>query len=121
MPRSRVTNLAEFRRSLRALSDRARETAAPAAVRAGLAVLADGVRRRAPVGETHELRDSVSSTDPHPIPGGVGGEVVVDSPHAAAVEFGTRHMPAEPFLRPAGDEDGPEALRAMQRALGDHL
>jgi HK97 gp10 family phage protein len=33
-----------------------------------------------------------------------GGEVVADTPYARFVEYGTRKMKAEPFLRPARDE-----------------
>jgi len=33
-----------------------------------------------------------------------GGLVVVDTPYAAYVEFGSRHNKAQPFLRPAREE-----------------
>lgn len=40
-----------------------------------------------------------------------------EAPHASKVEFGTVHMPAEPFLRPAFDSQKGAALTAMQDTL----
>ena len=39
------------------------------------------------------------------------------APHAHLVEFGTVHMPAEPFLRPAFDTEKRRALDAMVSRL----
>jgi HK97 gp10 family phage protein len=39
------------------------------------------------------------------------------APHAHLVEFGTVHMPAEPFLRPAIEEGKGEAVDAMTEKL----
>jgi HK97 gp10 family phage protein len=39
------------------------------------------------------------------------------APYAHMVEFGTIHMPAEPFLRPALENGQREAVEAMKRSL----
>lgn len=43
------------------------------------------------------------------------------APHAGLVEFGTRNMPAEPYMRPAFDEGKADALNAMVNKLSDGL
>lgn len=39
------------------------------------------------------------------------------APHGSKVEFGTVHMPAEPFLRPAFESEKGNALQKMQDTL----
>jgi hypothetical protein len=56
-----------------------------------LPAVADDIKRLAPV-DTGQLRDSVV-----PTPEGIE----VRAPYAALVEFGTRHMEAQPYIRPA--------------------
>lgn len=55
--------------------------------------IAEDARRLAPV-DTGALRSSISA-EPST------GRVTASSDHAAYVELGTRHMRAQPFLRPA--------------------
>lgn len=43
------------------------------------------------------------------------------APHAHFVEFGTVHMPAEPFMRPAFDEGKEDALNAITEKLADGI
>jgi HK97 gp10 family phage protein len=45
------------------------------------------------------------------------GILTQGAPYAHMVEFGTIHMPAEPFLRPALENAQSEAVAAMKRAL----
>jgi HK97 gp10 family phage protein len=45
------------------------------------------------------------------------GVLTLGAPYAHMVEFGTVHMPAEPFLRPALEGGQTEAVAAMKRAL----
>jgi HK97 gp10 family phage protein len=45
------------------------------------------------------------------------GRVQDSAPYASKVEFGTVHMPAEPFLRPALDAGKGEAVEAMKKSL----
>lgn len=52
----------------------------------------DDMKKLAPV-DTGELRDSIE-------PGGKN-RINIGAKHAAHVEFGTEHMAAQPFVRPA--------------------
>jgi len=45
-------------------------------------------------------------------------EVSSNAPYSAALELGTSRMAERPFMRPARDEEKPEVLRLVQRALG---
>ena len=45
------------------------------------------------------------------------GRLQDSAPYASKVEFGTIHMPAEPFLRPALDAGKGEAIEAMKKSL----
>jgi HK97 gp10 family phage protein len=45
------------------------------------------------------------------------GQKVARAPHAFLVEFGTVNMPAEPFLRPALEENQTQAIDEMKRRL----
>jgi HK97 gp10 family phage protein len=102
---------------LRAFSARLRLGAAKEAVRAGLAVLEAGCKRRCPVGVTHELVDSIHTVAPKVTGKGVSGAVVVSSGHALAVEYGTSREAAQPFVRPTKDLDGPRAIQVMKEEL----
>ena len=48
---------------------------------------------------------------------GSGGEVVAGAPYAAAVELGSLHRAAQPFLFPAMRARQAEALDGVQRAV----
>ena len=50
-----------------------------------------------PAKETGDLIDSIKLV---PAPAGLGVLVVAEGAKAAALEFGTHHMPARPYLRP---------------------
>lgn len=62
-------------------------------------------KKLAPV-DTGWLKSSIHEDD---------GNVVVDAPHAVYVEFGTEHMEAQPFLRPALDANM-NAIKEAHRA-----
>jgi len=86
------------------------------ALAAGANVLMRGSKRRAPV-DTGAMRDS-HRVEVRPPLGDkpqvyivVGDDEVVNYP--SYVEFGTRKMAAQPFLRPALDEDRGEAIKAV--------
>jgi len=53
----------------------------------------DGARARAPV-DTGRLRDSIRAESE-----GLTARVIADCPYAAAVEFGTKSAPPQPFMR----------------------
>lgn len=76
--------------------DRLAAAAVPMAGRAAERI-ADVARQLCPV-RTGRLRASISAEQQ-----AAGAKVVAAAPYAAAVEFGTRDAPAQPFLRPALD------------------
>ena len=90
---------------------------AVAATQIGQRVLCDGLRRRCPVGKTHDLINSIQETEVIQSKSGAYGEVQVTSLHAPAVEFGTMYMHAEPFIRPTERIDGPRAVKKMEDYL----
>jgi HK97 gp10 family phage protein len=49
------------------------------------------------------------------------GNIQNSAPYASKVEFGTVHMPAEPFLRPALDAGKGEAVDAMKKSLANSI
>lgn len=110
----------ELLAQLRALARDLEDRAAPAAVTAGLDVLRSGVNRRTPR-LTGALVSAEVETEPKDRRNYVSGTVTVSSGHAAAVEFGTHDQAAEPYMRPAADEDGPAAADAVGLALGAAL
>jgi len=60
------------------------------------------------------------------VPATVGGKTVkamVVSPtsYAKYQEFGTRHHPAHPFMRPAAEESGGQVVKAVRASLGPAL
>jgi len=100
------------RRALRGVSRRA--------VRQGLEMIAEEARRLAPV-DTGALRESIHV---EMSPGGTNGEVVVGTSggpeyYAMFVEFGTAHMPARPFLRPAADAVRDRIQRQLAKSVAD--
>jgi HK97 gp10 family phage protein len=107
------------------------DQAAGNAVAAGGKLLADGMKRRAPV---------YSGKDPRAVPGLLRNTlesslpardgnltfVLVGMPRNApadvarygnAQEYGTSSMAAQPYIRPAIDEDGPKARAAIRKSL----
>jgi len=73
----------------------------------GLEILKQYSMQNAPV-KTGFLRDS------HEI---VGTELRVNAEYAAAVEYGTVNMAAQPYLRPALDEHQDEISKAIQEDI----
>ena len=74
-----------------------------ATARAAVMKVADSIAREArsnaPV-DTGELRDSIGSSS---LAVGKEAEITVDAYYGGYVEYGTRFMPAQPFLGPAID------------------
>jgi HK97 gp10 family phage protein len=92
----------------------------PAAVDHASRVLADEIRKRAPV-ETGRLRASVT-VGPVKVAGGqISQSVVVegghDGPFVGAVEYGTRDEAPHPFFRPAVEAKREEMARIIDSAL----
>lgn len=126
---------------LSALGDRLRKLGNPGAQRIATAMTsaaAQVIKKRAkrkietnPSVDTGSLRDAVivkkipksqtTLTSEHIVTARGRGKVSKktgkkqpDAPYAAIVEFGSVHMPAEPYLRPAIDEGKQEAVEAMK-------
>ena len=96
---------------LLAALDSLQEGIDPSVLKPGASLLLEGMKRRVAV-DTGELRDSLQlevNSD--------GVTFSSDSDHAVANEFGTHTMPAQPFIRPTFDTDGPKAIDAIADAL----
>jgi HK97 gp10 family phage protein len=88
--------------------------AADLTVKQVAAKVEDTMKADAPV-LTGELRDSIHSVDD----GHAAVLIEADSPHAIFNEFGTVHMAAHPFMRPAlheGESELPEVARVVYLA-----
>lgn len=72
--------------------------------------IVDDAKRRVPV-DTGELRDSIGKRRE-----GIGWLVEATAEYAGFVEYGTRHMAAQPYLTPAA-----EGQRGWVRKLADAL
>ena len=68
-------------------------------------------KRNAPV-DTGHLRGSISTTISM---GGMSAEIGPTASYGAYVEFGTRRMSPQPFMRPAADQHFPEFEEAISR------
>ena len=71
----------------------------------------------APV-DTGALRNSISTTISN---GGLSAEIGPTASYGAYVEFGTRRMSPQPFMRPAADQHFPEFTEAVSRLTQDLL
>ena len=74
-------------------------------------------KRNAPV-DTGHLRGSISTTISI---GGMSAEIGPTASYGAYVEFGTRRMSPQPFMRPAADQHFPEFEEAVSRLTQDLL
>lgn len=107
---------------LKRLPDKISEKVLVAAVRAGATVVAKDMKRRVRV-RFGKLRDSiVVRKAPRKKYGRRKGLVVIGflkptSRRAHLIEFGTRHSPAFPFIRPALAANGGEAIDTIGHKL----
>lgn len=77
--------------------------------------IAASAKAYAPV-DTGYLRSSIRAVS---VSAGKEADVVVSAPYAAFVEYGTRYMPAQPFLYPAVmDHKGTFELEMMKPLYG---
>ena len=82
--------------------------------------IVDGAKRLVPV-DTGALRDSIRKEMSPGAPScrvEAFGDRAAGEGYALFVEFGTRHAPAQPFLRPAASEEEPRLLRAWRELEG---
>jgi HK97 gp10 family phage protein len=85
------------------------------ALRAGGMVVMNDAKARVPV-LTGNLRRSIALSDG---PGDAEVTIGTDVEYAPYVEFGTSRMAAQPYLRPALDENHEEITRTISDALAD--
>lgn len=114
-----VTGTAEAAAQLAAIGA-VEEGPLQAAVMAGALVIQNDAKRRAPF-LTGTLRRSIH-TEADVAAGGAAATVGTDLEYAAPVEFGhttsaKTHVPAQPYLRPAADENEPAVVAAIEAVL----
>ncbi len=112
----------EMERLLRELGPNVASRAGDRALRAGAKPIVAEAKRLVPV-KTGELRDSIIVVGERRRKGDNERVVVIGfkmpgSRRAHLTEFGTVHAPAQPFMRPALDSKGGEALNETGRVLG---
>lgn len=135
--RVRIDGLAALERSMRELTVDLRGKVARAGTNAGAQIVRKAAKaniERSPSIDTGDLRDAVivrrippaeTVLDSEHIvtvrgrgkPYNKKGQKIARAPHAHFVEFGTVKMPAEPFLRPALEQN----VKAATEALADRL
>lgn len=74
-------------------------------------------KQRCPV-DTGATRESIHTTASA---GGMSAEIGPTTYYAPFLEWGTRHMEARPFMRPALDDVTPAFVRAMEQVGGTLL
>lgn len=86
------------------------------AVSAGAAVVERDAKIRCPV-DTGTLRRSLREMKQNKTPWRIESQVGTDTEYAPHVEFGTRYQRAQPYLRPALDENTNEIQAAFETRL----
>lgn len=81
------------------------------AINGALQIIADASSSNAPV-DTGDLRDSHEVVD---------GELIISAPYSLDVEFGTIHMAAQPYLRPAIDSTQSQVLSLLAAAVQSQI
>lgn len=139
--RTTVSGLRELGEAMRNLSSDIALKIARAATGAAASVVKKAARAnvaRSPSVETGSLRDAVIAkrvppaktrlTSEHIVtvrgrgkPANKKGQKIARAPHAGYVEFGTVRMPAEPFLRPALEQNQKGAIEAMKTRLAKRI
>lgn len=114
-----IGGLKPFQKKLLAKANR---SAIQKVVRLNTAELTAGAQRRAPVsteetnpgGHHGQLRESIT---PSIEPDGMAGVVRAEVDYAEYVEKGTRFMAAQPYMKPAFEEQKPKFLRDLKKVI----
>ncbi|WP_214807617.1 HK97-gp10 family putative phage morphogenesis protein [Exiguobacterium sp. s102] len=93
--------------------DNATKNNVKVAVQTSTMAIESGAKRLAPV-DTGQLRSSIKGKVSG---GGYEGNVTPTVEHAPFVEYGTRKMPAQPYMLPAAEEEAPVFNAAIRRAV----
>ena len=118
MIRAKVLGQRSLAKRLKAL-ERAQRTKLKDATAVSLAEVREAARQniraqtRAATSSGALARSVKVRTDPD----GLGGSVGTDLPHGRFLEFGTRRMPARPWLQPAFESLKPRIRRRFQEAV----
>lgn len=122
---AKIKGAQELRQVLRQLPDRVQKRVLAAAVRKGANVVRDAVIARAPVGTEldRHRKHLYQQINVRAIRGNNPQRVALAVSTGAAywgnfAEFGTRHQPARPFMRPAFEASAGQALAAIGVAIG---
>lgn len=130
---ARLEGVQDVMRALQDFSDETLQERLREAVKAGAEIVAEDAKARAPV-RTGRLRDSIKTRVPKK---GLMAKVEADYPasgkvrktstkkqkagsreyYAFAVEYGTRKMPAQPFMAPALAAKASQVMQKMETAL----
>lgn len=113
--RTNVRGLDDLIKKLQGMAKKATSLQAQAALRAGLLIIEGAAVQKAPV-LTGTLRRSIHSETTSTSAGAVG-RTGTNVEYAPFQEFGTSRMRAQPFMRPAFDENKEQALDEIERAL----
>ncbi len=126
----KIEGAKELDSALKALGRKLETRIAKAAVRAGATVIAKQARIYAPVGDTGTLKRSIKVVTRSKRTGDAVASVVTRSGkrwtsrgmnawYAGKVEFGAagNNLAAKPFLRPALDSKGKEAVKKMSDVI----
>lgn len=73
-----------------------------------------------PNADTHHLDESIYAGEVIETPGRVQTSVIVDAEYGRHLEFGTSHMEARPFLRPATELNRQSVIHAVAAAVRRH-
>jgi HK97 gp10 family phage protein len=111
-----IIGLKEVEEKFRRMSEEARGERLAVCARAGALLIQNGAKKRCPV-DTGTLRRSIHTED-----GKISStraEVVIgtDVDYAPYVEYGTGRMRAQPYMRPALDEEAEAAGEAAREAF----
>jgi HK97 gp10 family phage protein len=117
----KITGAKEMEALLKQMGPRLASRAGDQSLRAGARIIVAEAKRLAPV-RTGALRRSITMASQRQPSGSSRRVVLVGfrppvSRRAHFTEFGTRHSPAEPFLRPAFDVRAVNALSEIGRVL----
>lgn len=130
---ARLEGVQDVMRALQGFSDETLQERLREAIKAGAEIVAEDAKARAPV-RTGRLRDSIKTRVPKK---GLTAKVEADYPaggkvrktstkkqkagsreyYAFAVEYGTRKMPAQPFMAPALAAKASQVMQKMESAL----
>lgn len=89
-------------------------------VRAGALVIENAAKEYCPV-DTGTLRRSIHTEIEYPSVNKVTAFIGPDAPYGIYVEYGTRRMAAQPYMRPAVDQHGDEAREVVKSHVREAL